>query len=133
MGTFGEIYLNNRRLYTIERPWLDNKPRVSCVPSGEYDLLWKPTTTPVPNQYDGHTWYLEGETVSSGWSGKPRTRCALHVANIMQNVNGCIGIGRTLGSFKRQWAINGSRVAMVDLLSAIGGEDHCLTIRWQNE
>ena len=128
-GTFGEIWLGNRKFYTVERPWLDNQPYKSCVPLGDYKLLWKATSTSVPNEYDGHTWYLDGETVASGWSGKPRTRCCLHIANTQMDVNGCIGVGKQLGTRNAQWAIKSSRIALVELLEQIKGEDHELVIR----
>ena len=38
-GTNGELYADGRLLcYTIELPWKDNLPRVSCVPEGRYEL-----------------------------------------------------------------------------------------------
>ena len=38
-GTNGEIFLNgNRVCSTIELPWKNNAPQVSCIPEGEYVL-----------------------------------------------------------------------------------------------
>jgi hypothetical protein len=38
-GTNGELYHNGKLLcYTIELPWLHNKPSVSCIPEGKYEL-----------------------------------------------------------------------------------------------
>ncbi len=38
-GTNGELYANSSlQCYTIELPWLDNQPRVSCIPEGRYEL-----------------------------------------------------------------------------------------------
>jgi hypothetical protein len=38
-GTNGELFYNGKRLcYTIELPWRDNMPRVSCIPEGTYEL-----------------------------------------------------------------------------------------------
>ena len=42
MGTFGELIVGDFKFYTVERQWLENKPFVSCIPSGDYDL--KPFT-----------------------------------------------------------------------------------------
>ena len=39
-GTNGEIIHNGTRLcFAIELPWLNNKPQVSCVPEGRYELV----------------------------------------------------------------------------------------------
>jgi hypothetical protein len=38
-GTNGELYYNGKRLcFTIELPWLQNKPQISCIPEGRYEL-----------------------------------------------------------------------------------------------
>ncbi|GGH73400.1 hypothetical protein HNQ91_003647 [Filimonas zeae] len=38
-GTNGLLMLDNQLVcYTIELPWRDNEPRVSCIPEGEYPL-----------------------------------------------------------------------------------------------
>ena len=38
-GTNGRLYINGAfQCYTIELPWLNNKPQVSCIPEGEYFL-----------------------------------------------------------------------------------------------
>jgi hypothetical protein len=38
-GCNGELYNNGERIcFTIELPWLDNKPRISCIPEGRYEI-----------------------------------------------------------------------------------------------
>lgn len=38
-GTNGLLYINNMFIcYTIELPWKDNQPRISCIPEGTYPL-----------------------------------------------------------------------------------------------
>src|SRR5580693_8968818 len=38
-GTNGELLLNGDRICsTIELPWKNNQPRVSCIPEGRYEL-----------------------------------------------------------------------------------------------
>ena len=38
-GTKGVLVLNNAHMfYTMEPPWVDNKPDVSCIPAGTYKL-----------------------------------------------------------------------------------------------
>jgi hypothetical protein len=38
-GTNGLLYINKTfQCYTIELPWMDNQPRISCIPEGTYAL-----------------------------------------------------------------------------------------------
>jgi len=38
-GTNGELFYDGNRIcFTIELPWLDNRPTVSCIPEGRYEL-----------------------------------------------------------------------------------------------
>ncbi|MBL7742860.1 MAG: hypothetical protein JNN00_05220, partial [Chitinophagaceae bacterium] len=38
-GTNGDIFLNGKKVCsTIELPWKDNAPQVSCIPEGIYEL-----------------------------------------------------------------------------------------------
>ena len=38
-GSNGELYLEGKRIcFTIELPWFNNKPRISCIPEGRYEL-----------------------------------------------------------------------------------------------
>jgi len=127
MGTFGRLFAGPAQFYTVERPWLDNKPFESCVPAGDYQLRWLPTTTPVPEEFGGCTWYLEGGSV--GIDSGERTRIALHVANVSSDVAGCIGVGTRLGTVNGKWAVNGS-VDALRQLKLILPKDGSITLRY---
>lgn len=127
-GTFGKLEVVGETFYTVEQDWEDNEPGESCVPCGTYDLIWLATSTRVPPEYLGHTWYLEGETVTAGYSGKRRTRCAMHQANIIDHVRGCIGVGTGRGMFNGKWSVTSSEKAMKKLLDLIGPGSHELEI-----
>lgn len=120
MGTFGRLEAGDRHWFTVERPWLDNTPMKSCVPLGEYDLVWQPTTTNVPEEYAAATWYLDGGTVSSEHvSSRRRTRVAVHIGNTMDDVSGCIAVGTDLATIGNRWGVSRSRGAMIDLLASM--------------
>lgn len=129
-GTFGELILPNSemRFYTVERPWLDNKPRLSCIPLGNYKLLWLPTSTPVPKQFHCHTWYLYGDTVGIRGDGKHRQNCAVHIGNIHTDVTGCLAIGHKLGIVKGKLGVIASRSALEALYDICGPKDLELAI-----
>lgn len=38
-GTYGDLYVDGRFVcHTVERPWLNNQPNISCIPEGTYQL-----------------------------------------------------------------------------------------------
>jgi hypothetical protein len=39
-GTFSSLKCEDLSLYATERPWLNNKPQVSCIPAGRYEVRW---------------------------------------------------------------------------------------------
>ena len=91
----GSFYYNGDFIcYSLERPWLNNKAFVSCVPDGEYELEY--------HKYHGKldTFALIGETVSHFDSGKQRSTILIHPANVVSELEGCIATGTTKQSFK---------------------------------
>lgn len=102
MGVFGCLYGPLLQLFTVERPWKGNQPYISCIPKGRYALEESRL-----NQTD--EWALELEDVPN------RTLIKIHVGNLASDVQGCIAVGRRLGSFDGKWAVLYSRAAMLDL------------------
>lgn len=105
-GTFGILSLPEFQCYTVERPWLDNQENVSCIPEGEYKM--------VPTRFErgGYDTYqiapVEG-----------RTDIKVHIANTMNDVLGCLGLGLDLGWLRGKWAVLNSRVAFVQFMKAM--------------
>lgn len=95
-------------VHTLERPWLENAPFISCVPEGLYDL--------VPHSSEAHpnVWALVGETVSHwGGEGKARSAILIHPANWLHQLKGCIAPG--MGSYVHDhdgFQLEDSRTAM---------------------
>lgn len=63
--------------YTIELPWLDNQPQISCIPEGKYELM---------KRYSEHFgWHLQVMKV------KNRDLILIHPANdAIKELKGCI-------------------------------------------
>ena len=81
--------------YTIERPWLDNIPFKSCIPTGAYEIR----RDDFKGKYPDYRLY-----------GVPgRTDIEMHRANIAEELQGCIAPGLTLGVHKGSWAVMSSR------------------------
>lgn len=110
MGAFGKLTVDEFECYTVERPWLDNRVRESCIPEGSYDIKLG--------------MYNRGGYSAYEFVYVPdRTLIKIHVANTMDNVLGCIGLGKGLGYVKSKWAVTQSKSAHNEFMKAMNGED----------
>lgn len=66
---------------SLERGWQDNKPRISCLPLGEYKVKLE-----YSDKFKRLLWEIKGT--------EPRTECKFHAANYWYQLNGCISLGR---------------------------------------
>lgn len=111
MGTFGELEMpNGLVLYTVERQWLDNKRNISCIPTGTYVC--------VRRKYHrgGYLTFEVRDVVN-------RSHILIHVANTHTDVQGCIGVGFSLGTLKDLWAIKDSKNAHDAFMECLIGID----------
>lgn len=65
---------------SLERGWLDNQRRISCVPVGVYDLVLE-----YSDKFRKDLWELKGVP--------NRSECKIHAANYWNQLNGCIALG----------------------------------------
>lgn len=73
---------------TLERPWLNNRNKVSCVPAGGY---------PVVLEYSPHfDRELNELKLVPG-----RSEVKIHVANYVKQLEGCIGVGLSVGDINK--------------------------------
>ena len=110
MGTFGILKVGGFECYTVERPWLDNKVGESCIPEGKYDLK--------PDRYN-----RGGYDAYEILNVPGRTEIKIHVANTMDNVIGCIGLGKRLGYIFNKWGVISSRTAFNEFMEEMNGEE----------
>jgi hypothetical protein len=127
IGTFGKLDIGVHTYYTVERPWANNEPFVSCIPAGEYVL--------VPHQSDkfGGTYALIGETVSQFPDpNHKRYACLIHAANWPEEVQGCIGVGRSLQYINGKLGVTDSRNTVAELKRYLSINTDYLMIEWSN-
>jgi len=99
--------------WTIERPWLDNKPNVSCIPTGTYEVAHY-SSSRFPNAYQ--------------IIGVPeRTAILIHSANFADDLQGCIAPGVSAGYMNR----NGKQVKCVT--SSTQALHQMKQLAWQKE
>ena len=76
-GTLGRVSVDGRHVcFTVERPWRDNAPHVSCIPVGTYPLAW--TDSPKFGRS------LEIREVPN------RSHILFHAGNRIQDCQGCV-------------------------------------------
>lgn len=122
-GVFGRLVYNDFRAFTVERPWLNNKARESCIPDGEYSLKW------YNSPKFGPTWAVIGETTSLfPEPGKARSAILFHKGNTMDDLLGCIALGSTLGTVNGKWAVLNSVVTVNKFLAETKGKELKLVI-----
>lgn len=83
---FGVFLIEDKPIaITLERPWLDNKREVSCIPVGTY--IAKRIISP------SHGEVFEIVDVPN------RTNILIHIGNVLKDSAGCILIGRNFGTW----------------------------------
>ncbi len=100
---------------TCERPWLNNAPKVSCIPTGTYNVIKHDS----PNHPD--TWEITGVPGRSG--------ILIHNGNsAMEDSEGCILVGDSQGIIDGYPAVLNS-VATLEMLRNTLPDNFILTIK----
>ncbi len=107
MGVFGRLLVGPAAWYTVERPSLGNRPRVSCIPTGSYDLVLG-------------TYHRGGYPAYEVLDVPGRSLIKIHRANTSDDVQGCIGVGYGLGFVAGRWAVTRSRRAFDEFMAQMG-------------
>ena len=98
-GTFGvlchdEIPLCN----TLEEPWKDNHRNISCIPTGEYKCV----------QYSG----TKHKNVWEVLKIPNRSNILIHAGNTLDDIEGCILVGKGIGEVNHYPAVTSSQAAL---------------------
>lgn len=105
-GTFGRLFVPGYSCYTVERPWLENRPWVSCIPCGTYGVEAQR--------------YNRGGYETCGLMDVPnRTHILIHRGNLPTDVQGCIAVGTDVGCVNGKWAVTGSAAAFEELWAVV--------------
>ena len=118
-GTNGRLYINGVfQCYSIELPWQDNKPMISCIPEGIYPLekRWSPR----------HGIHLLVTQV------KDRALILIHAANdAVRELKGCIAPVTSLLNIPGHGAESRAALEKINamIFPALGKETVLLTIK----
>ena len=113
-ATLGRLEIDNGpTLYTIERPWKDNRPYLSCIPtnSAGYELEWDRTGRIKDVPRLRHT--------------NPRTQINIHAANYASELHGCIAPGL-------DWRVDGHVAMVLDSQEAMDLLLECTGTDWED-
>jgi len=116
MGVFGVLSVDGFECYTVERPWLDNKPRESCIPEGVYRL-------------ELGMYNRGGYPAYEIMNVPDRSLIKMHIANNINDVIGCVGFGDSLGYYENLWSVMNSGKTMAKFMDAMDGEDGQIIIK----
>lgn len=102
--------------YTIERPWVHNERNISCIPEGSYPCRIHHSTR-------------NGEVYAVN-DVPDRSDIQMHVANVAEELEGCIAVGSTAGYIDRGTkAVLGSKYAMDYFKAVMNHEPFQLNIK----
>ena len=112
-ATLGILMVENKPdpiWFTVERPWMDNQPKISCIPTGTY--------TVAPHNGDKYkdVWEIQGVP--------GRDAILFHPANYAGQLEGCIAPGLSMGYIAIEGALHkgvtGSRLAIGEMKKILG-------------
>lgn len=127
-GTPGDLYIDGRWFcHTLELPWRDNAPRVSCIPPGSYRIAVKnsPRFGRVYRLSDvpGRSEIL---IHSGNWAGDVALGYRSHV-------QGCILLGNRRGMLDGQTAVLVSKPAVTAFMERLEYKPSEIVItEWEN-
>lgn len=122
-GTFGKLYNPDFFCFTGEPPWRDNRPNISCIPVGIYEVKIRKSSkygitywiTNVPDRM----WILQH-------SGNV---CGDKSLGYRTHTYGCQLLGKYVGVLEGQKAVLYSKPTVNKFMDVMGYEDYTLTIR----
>lgn len=125
-GTFGKLSTDSGfECYTGELPWKDNKPNISCIPTGVYQVSMRVSPK------HGNCYGIEGVPKRSDVEIHAGNFCGDTSAGLKSDVLGCLILGRAIGEIGNQKALLSSKDALQAFQADLNGEAFTLTIGWQ--
>lgn len=123
-GTFGVITVEGRSWFTGELPARDNQNDISRIPAGAYTCQWT-----MSFRFRKRMWELTGVPGRAG--------IRIHSANFMGakdrgyrcQLNGCIALGKKLGTMDGQAAIFLSSTAVREFEEFMGTKPFTLEVK----
>lgn len=117
--TIGAIYFEDSRVcYTLEPPWKDNRPNISCIPLGRYEVGYMRASS--SGKYKDVYW-VQGV--------KDRGGILIHKGNLATHTLGCILPGVIVSQIGGKTAVLNSAKALRDIHSIVNRERFTLHVK----
>jgi len=118
--TIGRFVFGQEFLYTLELPWKNNEPNISCIPAGSY--IVEKTYSP---RFRKKLWLIKDVPGRSG--------VRFHAANFVRELEGCIAPGLEKKDIDNDGTIDvmDSRKAL-DLMNEVLPSKFKLDIIWND-
>lgn len=108
-ATLGTLELEGQELCkTLENPWLNNKPFISCIPAGKY-IAKKYSSEKYPD-----VWELQNVA--------DRSKILIHNGNLERHTQGCILVGLDWGFIDQELAVVSSKPTLNGLRKKLDNE-----------
>ena len=101
--TIGVLQVGENVYNTLEKPWLNNSPNISCIPLGHYKF--------VPHGWDLNS-KLKYKNVWRLLSVQGRSAILIHAGNKAKHTMGCILVGKGVN-------IRNGKASVTDSMDAI--------------
>jgi len=101
----------------IERGWLNNQNRISCIPEGEY-----PVRLEYSNRFRKYLYEI--------FNVPNRSECKFHAANYARQLNGCIALGNNRADIDKDGYkdVTSSRNTIAKFHKAMNGDKEAVLI-----
>lgn len=113
----GTLVADLETFQVLERPWLDNRSNISCIPAGDYIVKYMARSSSGKYRNVYHVQDVDG-----------RYGILIHNGNTVNHTKGCLIIGKKRGWLGGQRAVLNSRSALGQLVETLGYEPFKLTI-----
>ena len=119
-GTWGVLCSDGYAALSLELPWRDNRPNISCIPFGCYVTVWDYSPT-----FERFTYRVTDVPERDG--------IRIHGANRIGELRGCIALGyNTYRDDNNLWAIYHSADAIRDLENHFDTKPWILEVTWEH-
>lgn len=116
-GTFGQLLTEAGSIYaTVERPWLNNLQKQSCIPEGRYLLKMRDSDVVKRTTHGRFTRGWEITNVQG------RTYIMFHVANWPKDLEGCIGIGDRITQLGAEIGVTNSGLKFAQFMAELAAK-----------
>lgn len=122
-GTFGVLLTENFSCFVAEPPWRDNKPDISCIPAGEYEVELRRSPK------FGLTYWIKDVPKRSYILQHTGNYAGDKTKGFKTHTYGCQLLGKYRGILGNQKAVLLSRPTIREFIKAMKGEPYKLLIR----